>query len=332
MPCTLEPGMIIATTDTPRLFRRADGKLVAGVASGLADHLGLNVLAVRIGFVVLTFFSGLGIVLYAASWAIVPQPPADEQPAAPAKRRGELGVQLVAFAAIAIGLLLVVQQTNLTGRSELVWPVAVALFGAALIWRQADEAQRVSWQRMMGATDPGRRVAALRIVLGALLVLVGLASVLAVSGNLASVRDGIAATAVILAGVAVVTGPWWWRTWTDLSTERRERIRSQERAEVAAHVHDSVLHTLALIQRRVDDPREVARLARGQERELRSWLYKPTGSPDERLAAAREAAAAEVEDTYAVSVEPVVVGDCAVDERLAALVQAAREALINAAK
>jgi len=165
---------------------------------------------------------------------------------------------------------------------------------------------------------------------------VGLTSVLAVSGNLAAMREGVAATAVVLAGVAVVTGPWWWRTWTELAAERRERIRSQERAEVAAHVHDSVLHTLALIQRRVNDPREVTRLARGQERELRSWLYRPTGSPDERFAAALEAAAAEVEDTYAVSVEPVIVGDFvgdrAVDERLAALLQATREALVNAAK
>jgi len=338
-------GRPITTTDPPRLLRRADGKLVAGVAAGLAEHLRINVLAIRVGFVVLSFFSGLGVVLYAVCWAVVRQQPAessgagagrkseaDAAPGEPGGRRAQIGGQLAAFAAIAVGLLIVVQQTNLIGRSELVWPVAVALVGAALIWRQADEAQRVTWQRMMSGSNPGRRVAALRIGVGAVLVLLGLTSVLAVSGNLASVRDGVAATAVILVGVAVVTGPWWWRTWTDLTAERRERIRSQERAELAAHVHDSVLHTLALIQRRVDDPREVTRLARGQERELRSWLYKPTGSPDERFAAALEAAAAEVEDTYAVNVEPVVVGDCAVDDRLAALVQATREALINAAK
>lgn len=291
-------------------------------------------LAVRAGFILLSFFSGLGVVLYAVFWAFVPHQPAEAVESRPAagRRRSEVGGQLVAFAALAVGLLLAVQQANLIGRSELVWPVAVALVGAALIWRQADEAQRVTWQRMMRGTRRTRTVAVLRIVVGGLLVVVGLTSVLAVSGNLASVRDGVAATAVILAGVAVVTGPWWWRTWAALAAERRERIRSQERAEVAAHVHDSVLHTLALIQRRVDDPREVTRLARGQERELRSWLYTPTGSPDERFAAALEAVAAEVEDTYAVSVAPVVVGDCPVDERLAALLQATREALINAAK
>lgn len=327
-------------TEPARLLRRADGKLVAGVAAGLAEHLRLNVLAVRVGFVVLSFFSGLGVVLYAACWAVVRQQPAESAesteagsgPGQPGSRRGHIGGQLAAFAAIAVGLLILVQQTNLIGRSELVWPVAVALVGAALIWRQADEAQRVTWQKLMSGSNSNRRAAALRIGAGVLLVLIGLASVLAVSGNLASVRDGVAATAIIFVGVGVVTGPWWWRTWTDLTAERRERIRSQERAELAAHVHDSVLHTLALIQRRVDDPREVTRLARGQERELRSWLYKPTGSPDERFAAALEAVAAEVEDTYAVTVEPVVVGDCAVNDQLAALVQATREALINAAK
>lgn len=323
----------ITTTDTPRLFRRTDGKLVAGVAAGMAGHLGLNVLAVRIGFVVLSFFSGLGVVLYAACWAVVPQQPAEAPEAAPGgKRAGELRGQLIAFAALAAGLLFVVQQANVIGRSELVWPIAVAVVGVALIWRQADDAQRTTWQRLVGGTDAGRTVAALRIVVGALLVIAGLTSVLAVSGSLASVRDGVASTTIILVGVAVVTGPWWWRTWSELTAERRERIRSQERAELAAHIHDSVLHTLALIQRRIDDPREVARLARGQERELRSWMYKPTGSPDERLAAALDAAAAEVEDTYGVSVEPVVVGDCPVDDRIGALVQATREALINAAK
>ena len=116
------------------------------------------------------------------------------------------------------------------------------------------------------------------------------------------------------------------------------RIRAQERAEVAAHVHDSVLHTLTLIQRNAEDPREVARLARAQERELRAWLYKPEGTgkdeadePD-TLAEAVKAAAAEVEDQHGVPIEVVVVGDCPLDERLAAQMQAAREAMVNAAK
>jgi signal transduction histidine kinase len=118
----------------------------------------------------------------------------------------------------------------------------------------------------------------------------------------------------------------------DLRDERRERIRSQERAEVAAHVHDSVLQTLALIQKAADDPREVSRLARSQERELRGWLYRPATHSGGQFAAALESAAAEVEEAHRVAVEVVVVGDCPVDARAGALVAAAREAMVNAAK
>jgi signal transduction histidine kinase len=137
---------------------------------------------------------------------------------------------------------------------------------------------------------------------------------------------------VLLVGVAVVVAPYLWRIGNDLRDERLERIRSQERAEIAAIVHDQVLHTLALIQRNAEDAREVNRLARSQERELRNWLYKPTASPTARIAAALEAAAAEVEDTFAVSVDAVVVGDCDVDDRLLPIVHAAREAMVNAGK
>ncbi len=118
----------------------------------------------------------------------------------------------------------------------------------------------------------------------------------------------------------------------DLAAERAARIREQERAELAAHVHDSVLHTLTLIQRHVDDPRAVARLARAQERELRAWLYRPVADPDTTLTAALERMAAEVEDAHAVSVEVVTVGDCDLDERLRAMLHATREAVVNAAK
>ena len=140
------------------------------------------------------------------------------------------------------------------------------------------------------------------------------------------------AALVVAAGLALVSSPWWVRMARDLAAERSARIREQERAEVAAHVHDSVLHTLTLIQRHVDDPREVTRLARAQERELRGWLYRPAPDATQHLAAALERVAAEVEDAHGVAIEVVVVGDCALDDRLAALRDAAREALVNAAK
>ncbi len=321
-------GGIINVPTAPKLARREDGRLVAGVAGGLADHLGVSLLAIRLAFVALTVFNGLGAVLYAAYWAVLRQPPA--RPAV--RRRSEVPGQLIAFAALTAGLLIAVHRWGVDGRTTLALPAAAVLVGGALIWRQADDRQRLQWQRLVSGPGDSRQSSLLRLLVGAVLVAIGLTSALAVSGQLTAVRDGLVGAVVIVVGIAVVTGPWWWRTWTDLATERRERIRSQERADLAAHVHDSVLHTLALIQRHVDDPREVTRLARGQERELRAWLYAPAGSPDERFAAALRAAAAEVEDAYAVSVETVVVGDGVMDDALLALVQATREALVNAGK
>jgi len=153
-----------------------------------------------------------------------------------------------------------------------------------------------------------------------------------VNEGLAAIVNGLVFAAVGLGGVGLALAPVLWRMFTQLSAEREGRIREQERAEVAAMIHDKVLHTLALIQRNSGDPKAVLRLARGQERELRGWLYKSTASPAERFAAALEEAAAEVEDTYAIAVEVVVVGDREVDDRVRAIVAAAREAMVNAAR
>jgi signal transduction histidine kinase len=144
-----------------------------------------------------------------------------------------------------------------------------------------------------------------------------------------------------LVGVAVLTVPFWLRLVRDLGEERRARIRTEERAEIAAHLHDSVLQTLALIQKQSEAPREVLRLARGQERQLRGWLYGPSGfgrkdgaGEDESmtLAEAISQSCGEVEDQFAIQVQQVVVGDCELDEKLTGLVFAAREAVVNAAK
>jgi signal transduction histidine kinase len=136
---------------------------------------------------------------------------------------------------------------------------------------------------------------------------------------------------VVLVGLALILAPFWWRLGRNLAAERAERIRSQERAELAAHLHDSVLQTLALVQKRSGDPREVAALARRQERELRSWL---NGEPrtDGGLAAALQATAVDVEETHGVPIDVVAVGDVPLDEDNRALVAAAREAMVNAAK
>ena len=118
-----------------------------------------------------------------------------------------------------------------------------------------------------------------------------------------------------------------------LGEERAERARSQERAETAAHLHDSVLQTLALVQRRAGDATAVRALARRQERELRAWLFGGR-APDApaRFADAVRDAAEHVEAVHGLSVSVVAVGDAPLDPALDALVAAAREALTNAAK
>ena len=172
-----------------------------------------------------------------------------------------------------------------------------------------------------------------QVVVGALLVAAGVGLWLTADAGVWP-RRGMVAAAAVCAGLALVAGPWWWRLSHDLAEERRERIRIQEREEVAAHIHDSVLQTLALIQRSCAEPKTVATLARQQERELRAWLYgsPEPPNPDESLAAALQRVSDEVEDVHGVNVETVLVGDCALDDRLRALMQSSREALSNAAR
>jgi signal transduction histidine kinase len=334
------------TAQQPKLYRSADGRMLAGVAQGLAIHLGLRPRTVRIAFIVLTFFNAFGALLYLAFWAVLPLQPATSSGTGQAETKGQKSRRLaaergpvVAAAVLALGVILLLRGTPLFGDSMLILPLVLGGAGLALVWRQADEAQRSSWLRVssqIGITIVGqgqsRRVALMRLGGGVVLLTAGVASFLALSGNWSAARDGLVAGIAIMAGVALITAPWWWQLIAGLSAERRERIRSQERAELAAHLHDSVLQTLALIQRHVESPREVARLARGQERELRSWLYRPQLKLEAQFAAGMEAAAAEVENAYAVQVESVVVGDADVDDKLAAVIQATREALANAAK
>lgn len=326
--------MQVAAPTPPRLYRAADGRVAAGVAQGLATHLALKPLHVRIAFAVLTLFNGFGIVVYLALWAVVPQEPVTLG-TEPKKRRGVERGTALALVAVTAGGLLLARGIPVLGDNVLLIPLLLAGAGLAVLWSQADKDQRDRWRRISlfdGGEPTARWMAVARFAGGAVLVAAGVGSFLLLSGTLSAARDGLVAGAAVLAGLALLTAPLWWRLVAELTEERRERIRSQERADLAAHLHDSVLQTLALIQRHADEPREVARLARGQERELRTWLYRPEDRQQSKFAAALEAVAGEVEDAYVVQVESVVVGDAEVDEHLAALVQATREALVNAAK
>ena len=293
-----------------RLYRNVQGRLLGGVAGALADHLGVPRRAVRLAFVLLSFSAGLGVLLYGAFWIVLRTRAADA-PDGPARSAVQYAVAVLAAATV----LLINARTLPLG--WLFLPSVLACFGAALLWRQASETDRERWRRLStsslsaGATD---QLGWLRIVAGVTLVLTGAIFILARAG-ISAAGAALAAVLVTAGGIALITGPWWLRLMRELTTERRERIRNEERAEIAAHLHDSVLQTLALIQRNAHQPREVARLARGQERELRAKLY-----------------GVGVQNTYAIAVDVVVVGDHAIDSRLEALLAASREALVNAAK
>ena len=312
--------------------------MLAGVAGGIADHLGVPVLWVRVVFAVLAGLGGAGLLAYALLWAFVPA--ADGAPARPSSAREQQ--QAVGLVVLGVGLTLAGAAFDTSWGGWVTGPLGVALIGAALVWREADTEQRTRWRSGAGAVFAGGRMALLRVLAGIALVASGIAVFLLNQGDLGQLRLALLAAVATLVGVAVLTVPWWLRLMRALGEERRARIRTEERAEIAAHLHDSVLQTLALIQQQSDSSREVRRLARGQERELRCWLYGPRGyervaqAPTEgaapTFAATLHAVAGEVEDTYAVGVQVVVVGDGGLDESLSALTQASREAMVNAAK
>ena len=332
-----------------RATRDAQDPIIGGVAGGLARHLAVPVLWVRVAFVVTALLGGLGVALYGGLWLVLPSD-ARFEPEAPGlesasrgglrprriRRLGDVG-PAVALAALAFGAALTIEAVF--GRGAVFWPLFLGVVGVALLWRQADEAQRERWLDTTGRIDPVRVVlgsggwaAYARLAAGIGLVVTALALFAFRGGSLAVARDVGVAVLLGVVGIAIVVGPWVYRLASDLTAERAERVRTQERADVAAHLHDSVLQTLALIQKNAQDGATVARLARAQERDLRSWLYSGESTDESTLASALRGVAAAVEDAHVVSVDVVTVGDCDVDESLRAIVAASREAMTNAAK
>ena len=332
-----------------RATRSADDRLLGGVAAGVADHLGLEARMVRGFFVLTALLGGFGVALYAGLWLTLPSAAhlGDEAPGLEAatrqgKRRGrafriqEAG-PLVALAAVGIGVMALLQLV--TGGSALFWPAVLGVIGIAVLWRQADEAQRERWVDSSGRIDfvravvgSGGAAAYTRIAVGIGLVASALVVFAAQTGQAGVAREVLWAAVLGVAGLALVVGPWLFRLAGDLSEERAARVRSEERADMAAHLHDSVLQTLALIQKHAENGRTVATLARAQERDLRAWLYGDEAPAEGSVAGALRAAAAEVEDAHGVPVEVVTVGDSPTSEVVRPLVLAAREAMVNAAK
>jgi signal transduction histidine kinase len=279
----------------PRASTVGDDRVIAGICAGIAQSLAVDVTLVRLVFTLLALAGGAGIVLYLALWL---------------HNRSQT-VWLFVLALVIAGALLL-HAVGLSDRS--VAGVTLIALGLALAWRRGGSFR---------ADAPVSYAGLVAAAAGAVLLLSG------GSPNAAVLAPGAVAGALLMVG-----GPWLWRLALDRDSERAARIRTEERAEVAARVHDSVLQTLALIQRHAEEPRRVAAIARRQERELRGWLYadRPIGDETASLIVALSAAAADVEEMYGVRVELASAGDCPVDEAIGAVVLAAREAMTNAAK
>jgi signal transduction histidine kinase/phage shock protein PspC (stress-responsive transcriptional regulator) len=386
----------------PPLVRSSD-RVIAGVCSGLADHLGWPVRMVRIGMVVAALAGGAGLAFYAWLWIMVPTadenakrnarrpaspiapavsvpgaqpvPPAfvpGPQPAAPgqgpagllpaptrngsaaAPQSGSAGVApgqegtktanpawfsfrsmpygkeiLLGAGLLLAGAILTARMLGVDVPLGTLIPAAAILGGAAIAWMQLDETRRAG---LLDKTKADQAGGWARLAAGLALVVAGVLVMVSGSGSWEQTWLALLASVAVLGGVVLVLLPWGLKFWRDLETERAGRVRATERAEIAAHLHDSVLQTLALIQRRAGNENDVVRLARAQERELRGWLYRDPGKEAGQLSERIKAAAAEVEDSLGNAVDVVSVGDTAMTERHEALVQASREAMVNASR
>jgi signal transduction histidine kinase len=321
------------------LRRPESGRLAGGVAAGLAARLGFDPNVVRLVLVVGTVVTaGFVAICYVLAWLLMPAEGADGNIASRAMtdRRGIAVGAGIATLTFFVWVFANVLAAGLLG--SLAWPVGLCVAGVVLIWRNAPD-ERASIRRLAEPLltvtgGEGRSRTMLRVLLAALLLIGGLVTL--VNGHhSAAILRSLGGVALVIAGIVVAFGPWWLRIARDLVVERQARARAEERADMAERLHDSVLQTLALIQRRADDPQRVVQLARAQERELRSWLFdgRAPGSLDVKtLADGVGLIQQEVEAQYGIAVEAVTVGDCELDDDLSALLAAAREATVNAAK
>jgi signal transduction histidine kinase len=318
--------------------------LLGGVCSGLARRLGVRKRTVRIVTVLLALFFALGIAAYMTLWIL--QTRQGESASIFTKTFNDHRDKEILFAvSIAVLTLLITVGTIGVGPpGAFLWFLALSCLEAVMVWRGASEEERDHLREItssISTTQAGRtvgwRAIALRTGLGIIFIIWGISLMSRVSGERDAAAYVLVGASALVLGLFALFAPWWIRSVQDLSMERRARVRAQDRADMAAHVHDSVMQTLSLIQRSANDSNEVTRLARQQERDLRSWLANPemfgTQSPTPRtLSQSILDVESEIEDNYDVSVEAVTVGDAPIDDAMLALVAACREAALNAAK
>jgi signal transduction histidine kinase len=325
----------------PDLVRRPGDRVIGGVCAGIARWLNVDPAFVRIAAVVLSFANGVGVALYLIAWALIPEAAGDRavaEQASPVERRNvERGLALGCF---TFGALILVKWMSPVFPDHVVWPATLGAVGVGLVWSRAGQEERARWRDAVGRLpgDPFAVIAGrgliVRLLAGGALLITGLVWFFATNPTLKGLGTVVLAMLATATGIAVLLGPWIAGLLGSLREERSQRIRTEERADMAAHLHDSVLQTLALIQRHADTPQQSRSLARRQERELRAWLFDARNPADgpASLAAALDRLSDDIEADHDVTVDVVAVGDHELDEHLEALVGALREAAVNAAK
>lgn len=306
--------------------RSSTDRVIAGVCGGIGARLGIDATIVRIAFVALVL-AWIGVPIYLLAWILLPPsatvPAGTVRPATasePAPAAGTIARRSVGLAMIVVGAVLLARHLGVGLPDAVVWPALCVAFGlGVVVWRA---------QTVTGTA----RATAVRIAAGTILLASGFGFIAATNLSLSVVRDGLLSAGLVVGGLAMILGPWVAVLLRDRRDERRRRIRADERADMAAHLHDSVLQTLALVQRS-DDPAQMSALARRQERELRGWLYGDgIGPHSASVKAAVEHLAGVVEDRHGVVMDVVAVGDAPLDAALESLVAAAGEAMTNAAR
>ena len=302
--------------------RSRSDRVIAGVCGGVGARLGIDATIVRIAFVALAL-AWVGVPLYLVGWILLPQAAAATdatEPAGAALPARTAARRAAGMALIVVGTVLLVRHLGVALPDAVIWPALCVAFGLGI----------VVW-RVQPAAGLDRTVAA-RIAAGTILLALGIGVIAATNLSLSAVRDGLLSGGLVVGGLALIMGPWVAVLVRDRREERQRRIRADERAEMAAHLHDSVLQTLALVQR-ADDPSRMAALARRQERELRGWLYGGGSEPNQAtVRAAVEHLAGVIEDRHGVVMDVVAVGDAPLDPAMESLVAAAGEAMTNAAR
>ncbi len=326
------------------LRRNVSDAVLGGVCAGLACRLGVRSRTIRVLAALASLVFGVGLVAYVVLWIGLRR---DGEEASIARRieSQRHASMLVGWSlVIVLVLLLALSRLNLYALSPYAWSLLLSGVALVAIWRGASPAERAHLEGVLQtvpvlgvASVRGWRAVAWRVAPATILIVVGLHILSQVGGVWGGAVPAIIGALVLVVGVLIMLAPWWLQNVRDLSRERRDRVRAEERAALVAHVHDSVLQTLTLVERSADNAVEVRRLVRAQERALRAWLFAPdligvvtsdTGSFADQLRALQD----DVERDYGVRVELVVVGDCPGDQRIGDLVAAAREAVVNAAK